>query len=152
MGDLGSILRLGRSPREGKGYPLQFSGLENSNDCISPCGHTGGGYGNLLQYSYLENPHGQRSLASYGPWGRKEWDTTEQLSIAHSTVTVTKWKETHRGREQNNVSGKKEWGRGKRWVGDSEIQTAMYKINELQGYIVQHGEYSQHIRITIKEV
>ena len=37
-------------------------------------------------------------------------------------------------------------------VGDSEIQTAMYKINELQGYIVQHREYSQHIRITIKEV
>ena len=29
-GDLGSILGLGRSPREGKGYPLQYSGLENS--------------------------------------------------------------------------------------------------------------------------
>ena len=25
---------LGRSPREGKGYPLQYSGLENSMDCI----------------------------------------------------------------------------------------------------------------------
>ena len=33
-GDLGSILRLGRSPGEGKGYPLQYSGLENSMDCI----------------------------------------------------------------------------------------------------------------------
>ena len=30
MGDLGSIPGLGRSPGEGKGYPLQFSGLENS--------------------------------------------------------------------------------------------------------------------------
>ena len=29
-GDLGSIAGLGRSPEEGKGYPLQFSGLENS--------------------------------------------------------------------------------------------------------------------------
>ena len=29
-GDLGSILGLGRSPREGKGYPFQYSGLENS--------------------------------------------------------------------------------------------------------------------------
>ena len=29
-GDLGSISRLGKSPREGKGYPLQYSGLENS--------------------------------------------------------------------------------------------------------------------------
>ena len=28
-GDLGSIPGLGRSPREGKGYPLQYSGLEN---------------------------------------------------------------------------------------------------------------------------
>ena len=32
-GDLGSIPGLGRSPGEGKGYPLQYSGLENSTDC-----------------------------------------------------------------------------------------------------------------------
>ena len=32
MGDLGLIPRLGRSPGEGKGYPLQYSGLENSMD------------------------------------------------------------------------------------------------------------------------
>ena len=31
-GDLGLISGLGRSPGEGKGYPLQFSGLENSMD------------------------------------------------------------------------------------------------------------------------
>ena len=34
VGDLGSIPGFGRSPREGKGYPLQYSGLENSMDCI----------------------------------------------------------------------------------------------------------------------
>ena len=34
VGDLSSIPGLGRSPREGKGYPLQYSGLENSMDCI----------------------------------------------------------------------------------------------------------------------
>ena len=34
VGDLSSIPRLGRSPGEGKGYPLQYSGLENSMDCI----------------------------------------------------------------------------------------------------------------------
>ena len=34
MGDLGSMPGLGRSPGEGKGYPLQYSGLENSMDCI----------------------------------------------------------------------------------------------------------------------
>ena len=33
-GDLGSIPGLGRSPGEGKGYPLQYSGLENSMDYI----------------------------------------------------------------------------------------------------------------------
>ena len=33
-GDLGLIPGLGRSPGEGKGYPLQYSGLENPMDCI----------------------------------------------------------------------------------------------------------------------
>ena len=33
-GDLGSIPGLGRSPGEEKDYPLQYSGLENSMDCI----------------------------------------------------------------------------------------------------------------------
>ena len=36
---------------------------------------SGGGHGNPLQYSCLENPHGQRSLEGSSPWGRKE--TTE---------------------------------------------------------------------------
>ena len=53
-GCLGSIPGLGRSP--------------------------GGGHGNPLQYSCLENPHGQWSLVGYSPWGRKESDTTEWLS------------------------------------------------------------------------
>ena len=34
VGDLGSIPGLGRSPGEGNGYPLQYSGLENSMDYI----------------------------------------------------------------------------------------------------------------------
>ena len=33
-GDLGLIPGLGRSPGEGNSYPLQYSGLENSMDCI----------------------------------------------------------------------------------------------------------------------
>ena len=58
-GDLGSIPGLGRCP--------------------------GGGHGNPLQHSSLENPHGQRRTGggrSYSPWGSKESDTTEPLSIA----------------------------------------------------------------------
>ena len=38
VGDLDSIPGLGRSPREGKGYLLQYSGLKNSMDCIVPRG------------------------------------------------------------------------------------------------------------------
>ena len=37
----------------------------------------GGGHGKPLQYSCLENPHAQRSLSGYSPWGCKESDTTE---------------------------------------------------------------------------
>ena len=50
VGDLGSTLGLRRSP--------------------------GGRHGNPLQYSGLENPHGQRSLAGYNPWDHKESGTT----------------------------------------------------------------------------
>ena len=38
----------------------------------------GGGHGHPLQCSCLENPCGQRSLAGYSPWGRRESDTTER--------------------------------------------------------------------------
>ena len=43
-------------------------------------GSPGGTLGNPLQYSCLENPHGQRSLAGYSPWGHKDSDMTERLS------------------------------------------------------------------------
>ena len=36
-----------------------------------------GGHGSPLQYSCLENPHGQKSLVGHNPWGRKESNTTE---------------------------------------------------------------------------
>ena len=50
-GDMGSISGVGRSSGEGHSIPLQ--------------------------YSCLENPHGQRSLAGYSPQGQKELDPTE---------------------------------------------------------------------------
>ena len=34
VGDLGSVSGLGRSPEEKKGYPLQYSGADNSMECI----------------------------------------------------------------------------------------------------------------------
>jgi len=39
----------------------------------------GEGHGNPLQYSCLENPHGQRNLVS--SWGPQKSDLTERLSI-----------------------------------------------------------------------
>ena len=60
-GDPGSIPGLGRSPE--------------------------GGNGNPLQYSSLEIP--QRSLAGYSPWGRKESDTTEQLTLYLNRFSLT---------------------------------------------------------------
>ena len=45
--------------------------------------------GNPLQYSCLENPHGQRSLAGYSPWGRKELDITEQLRTPMKRTEMT---------------------------------------------------------------
>ena len=52
-------------------------------DLIPGLGRSSGeGHGNPLQYSCLENPHGQRSLVGYSPGGGKESDTTERLSTA----------------------------------------------------------------------
>ena len=47
----------------------------------------GGGHGNALQYSCLEQPHGQKSLAGYIPWGHKESDMIERISTA-STIAL----------------------------------------------------------------
>ena len=55
--------------------------------CIMTC--PGGGHGNPLQYSCLENAHGQRSLVGYSPWGPKESDTTEWLSTTQHIMTCS---------------------------------------------------------------
>ena len=46
----------------------------------------GGGHGNLLQYSCLENPMDREALAGYSPWGHKESDSTDVTS--HACVYV----------------------------------------------------------------
>ena len=44
---------------------------------------SGEGNGSPLQYSCLENPHGQRNLAGYSLWGLKELNMTEWLTHTH---------------------------------------------------------------------
>ena len=48
----------------------------------------GGGHGNPLQYSCLENLHGQRSLAGCSPWYCKKLDTTERWSMHALLILV----------------------------------------------------------------
>ena len=70
----------------GRIFPGNSDGKEsacNAGDrgLISGLGRSpGGGNGNPLQCSCLENLHGQRSLAGCSPWGCKELDMTSQLS------------------------------------------------------------------------
>ena len=81
------------STGEGVGYPLQHGSVSKESACnvgdlgsIPWLGRSpGGGRGNPLQYSCLENPRGQRSLAGCSPWSHKESDTTEWLSTAWKT-------------------------------------------------------------------
>ena len=75
-GDLGLIPGLGRSPWEGKGYPFQYSGLENSRGCMTMYDHV-------------------------WPWGHKEPDRTERISlllgaslVAHSVKSLPEMQET----------------------------------------------------------
>ena len=49
----------------------------------------GGGHGTTLQYSCLENPHGQRSRVGYSPWGHKELDTTKGACVRMVAHTHT---------------------------------------------------------------
>ena len=74
VGDLGSVLGLGRSPE--------------------------GGHGSLLQYSNLENPHRQRNLGGYSPWGHQELDMTatkpapnplDTISIVFTSLSSAPW-------------------------------------------------------------
>ena len=52
------------------------AGDTRDEDLIPRSGRSpGGGHSNPLQYSCLENPHGQRSLVGYTPWGSKVSDS-----------------------------------------------------------------------------
>ena len=54
-------------------------------DASSIPGSPGGGNGNPLQYSCLQNPHGQKSLVGYSTQDYKESDTTEATEHASTS-------------------------------------------------------------------
>ena len=73
MGDLGLIPGLGRSPGEGKGYPLHYSGLENSMDCIV--------HEIAKSQTQLSDFHTQDHL------GSPIWPMKSESSISHSVMS-----------------------------------------------------------------
>ena len=104
VGDPGSIPGSGGSPGKQIGYPLQYSWASlvaqmvknlptmqaGYLSLIPGSGRSpGGGHDNPFQYSCLENPHGQRILPGYSPWGHKEPDMTEQLRTAQTVKKKT---------------------------------------------------------------
>ena len=74
------------------GFPGSSAGTECACNADDPGSFPGSGrslgerHGNPLQYSCLENPHGQRSLKGYSPWSSKESDTTEQRSTEQHSI------------------------------------------------------------------
>ena len=110
--DLGSIPGWGSSPGEGNGNPLQ--------------------------YSCLENPHGQRSLAGRSPWHRKELDRTEQvtlsLSLLHSEASAMLWRQTTGNHHQQCTPS---WNLQSGW-GHSPTVVEVYGSEECyrEGYVV----------------
>ena len=92
---------LGPAPGEEVGYPLQYSWAflcSDSKESTCNVGELGsipvwerslgGGHGNPLQYSCLENPHGQRSLAGYYPWGFKKLGMTEAVLYLRGWLSI----------------------------------------------------------------
>ena len=69
-----------------KNLPTNIGDVRDSDSIPGSGRSPGRGHGNPLQYSCLENPHGQRSLAGCSPWGHKELDmtTTKQSTVQHS--------------------------------------------------------------------
>ena len=90
MGDVGSIPGLGGSLEKGtassgafqmvlviKNLPANARDVRDVGSIPGLGRSPGGEHGNPLQYSCLENPQGQSSLAGYSPQGHRELDTTE---------------------------------------------------------------------------
>ena len=68
-----------------KNPPASAGDVQDTSSVPGSGRSPGGGHGNPLQYSFLENPHGQKG---YGPGGHKESDMTERLSTAHTSVAA----------------------------------------------------------------
>ena len=73
------------------------------------------GHGNALQYSRLENPHGQRSPTGYSPWGHQELFMTEWLSesevklLSRVRLLATPWTAAYQAPPSMGFSRQEYW-------------------------------------------
>ena len=102
-GDLGSIPGLGRSPGEGKGYPLQYSGPENSMDCIvhgvsnsqtrlNDFHSPGMPYGTASPHPYLDEVN-QSWSAFQGSW------MCDSVGAVGGTLAGPDWRVSSKGKQ-----------------------------------------------------
>ena len=94
VGDLGSIPGLGRSPGEGKSYPLQYSGLDNSMDCIVHGAHRVGH--DWVTFTFIFNGSGELSFShmqwlgrsDHEPrlWSQNAWVIILALTLVSTTI------------------------------------------------------------------
>ena len=73
-----------------KSLPANAGDIRDAGLIPGPGRSPGGGHGNPLQNSYLENPPGQRGLTGYSPWGHKELDMSKATEHARMPVKQNK--------------------------------------------------------------
>ena len=71
-----------------KNLPANAGGIRYAGSIPGLGRPLGEGHGNPLQYACLENPHGQRRIAGYSPWGCKELDMAVQLITQYRDESV----------------------------------------------------------------
>ena len=101
-GDLGSIPQLGRSPGEGKGYPLQYSGLENSMGCVV--------HGISKSWTWLSDFHFQAEIArdqqgcivDQRIWLSNSWEVVLRSLLGSSCKSLSPYKSNCKPLLENN--------------------------------------------------
>ena len=106
--DLGLIPGLGRSPGEGKGYPLQYFGLENSMDCTV--------HGVTKSRTRLSDFHFHFEDGKRGPLDSGNWEVP-QFTASRQFTAVSSW---HQNRDISPI-------RIRNWL----LPTVWMKLNKI---------------------